>query len=270
MRKLIAGVLGVLLPLSAAAAQESKTVPAGTPVTITVTPGQTPPPAVSITLGNRHAHVEPSRKGFTHTGGGNITVAQPSSDTVVVTMTGVAVAGGHPTKDSVASLHFDLNQCFEVTFDDPKVKRAKVTIEGQVIGLLRSHDGKLKFKCACGGAAEQGAGTATLSAGAPAQGLTLTVPPHSVAGGQNLSVNCHEGPLTAPIGTGPHTLHVCWSVTASHPRSVLPGKAASAEFAPDPALDPLWISHWEPFHGASKKDFGLQITVKVAEDTEAK
>ena len=40
-------------------------------------------------------------------------------------------------------------------------------------------------------------------------------------------------------------------------------KAASAEFAPDPALDPLWISYWEPFHGAIKKDFGFQVTVRV-------
>ena len=33
---------------------------------------------------------------------------------------------------------------------------------------------------------------------------------------------------------------------------------------PDPALDPLWISAWEPFHGAAKKDFGFQVTLKVA------
>ena len=30
------------------------------------------------------------------------------------------------------------------------------------------------------------------------------------------------------------------------------------------ALDPLWISAWEPFHGASKKDFGFQIILKVS------
>ena len=43
-------------------------------------------------------------------------------------------------------------------------------------------------------------------------------------------------------------------------------KRPSAEFAPDPALDPLWISYWEPFHGAIKKDFGFQITLRVAPD----
>jgi hypothetical protein len=46
--------------------------------------------------------------------------------------------------------------------------------------------------------------------------------------------------------------------------NLLTCKAASAEFAPDPALDPLWISSFEPFHGASKKDFGFQVTIKVA------
>ena len=50
---------------------------------------------------------------------------------------------------------------------------------------------------------------------------------------------------------------------ASHPKKLLPCKAASAEFAPDPALDPLWISAFEPFHGAQKKDFGFRVTIKV-------
>src|SRR5215472_9188357 len=58
--------------------------------------------------------------------------------------------------------------------------------------------------------------------------------------------------------------------TAYSPRppSLKPCKAASAEFAPEQALDPLWISYWEPFHGAAKKDFGFQITIKVAPETE--
>jgi hypothetical protein len=64
-----------------------------------------------------------------------------------------------------------------------------------------------------------------------------------------------------------YTLAQSFVVSAGHPQSLRPCKAASAEFAPDPALDPLWISYWEPFHGAVKKDFGFQITIKVVEDT---
>jgi hypothetical protein len=70
------------------------------------------------------------------------------------------------------------------------------------------------------------------------------------------------------VVAGKYTLHQLFGITAAHSRSLLPCKAASAEFAPDPALDPLWISYWEPFHGANKKDFGFQITLKVAPETE--
>ena len=58
--------------------------------------------------------------------------------------------------------------------------------------------------------------------------------------------------------------HQTFAVSAAHPQSLWCCKAASAEFAPDPALDPLWISYWEPFHGAIKKDFGFQVVLKVA------
>src|SRR5215469_10236525 len=97
----------VTLPL-AAAAQQPATVTPGTPVTIMVTPAAPPSPPVSITLGARHGHVTPHRLGCCHTGGGNIDVAQPAGDTVVVTMTGVAVATGAPCGPGVAGIDFDL------------------------------------------------------------------------------------------------------------------------------------------------------------------
>ena len=87
---------------------------------------------------------------------------------------------------------------------------------------------------------------------------------HGVAGGENLSVNCRQGPVAVPIAEGYYTLHQTFSLLATHPHGLLPSKPASAEFAPDPALDPLWISYWEPFHGASKKDFGFQVTLRVS------
>ncbi len=253
MRKVCLGLL-LLAPVAPAAAQPTK-VPAGTPVTIVVKPAEPAALPVSITLGGRHAHVTPARVGCTHTAGGNIDVAQPSPDTVVVTMTGVAVAAPHPFKGSAATLNFDLNQCFEVTFDSKDVKRAKLMIEGRVIGLLRSGRG--------GGTAEEGNACATITCD-PVQLATLCVPPHSVGGCGDESINCREGVLTVPIQAGKYTLHQTFRVAASHGKGVC-GKAASAEFAPD-ALDPLWISAWEPFRGAAKKDFGFQIIIRVAAD----
>jgi hypothetical protein len=216
------------------------------------------PPPVSITLGPRHGHVTPSRSGFTHTGGGNIDVAQPSPDTVVITMTGVAVAGGHPCKSSTASMNFELTQGFEVSIDNPKVKKVKVIVEGRVIGLLRS-------ECKGDGSATEGPGCASISS-KEKEIVALCVPEHSVAGGDNLSINDHDGPAEAAIAPGKYTLNQSFTISATHSKCVRPTKAASAEFAPDPALDPLWISYWEPFHGAIKKDFGFQATIKVTAD----
>jgi hypothetical protein len=212
-------------------------------------------PAVTITLKDRHGHATPARRGFTHTGGGNIDVAQPAADTVVITMTGVAVAGAHPCKDSTASLCFDLNQSLEISSDNPKVKKVKLTLEGRVIGLLRSHKG--------GGKAEQGPAQATVTSGSAGL-VSLDLPSHCVTGGDNLSINDRSGPVSVSIAPGEYHLNQTFVVGASHPSTLRMCKAASAEFAPDPALDPLWISYWEPFHGAAKKDFGFQITIKVA------
>jgi hypothetical protein len=223
---------------------------------------QAPAPPVSITLQARKAQATPHRQGCTHTGAGNIDVSQPSPDTLVITMTGVAVATGHPCKHSLAELVFELEQCFEVSFDKPEVKAAKLTIEGRLIGLLRSH-------CKGGGQAEVLRACATINAG-PTALLTLDLPAHTATGGENKSINDRTGPLSVPIVAGAFTLHQAFHISASHPRALLPCKAASAEFAPDPALDPLWISAWEPFRGANKKDFGLQITIKVAAEEKEK
>src|SRR5262245_25917472 len=123
MKSFLLGLIGLMWPLATVMAQAP--APAAPPVT--------------ITLGSRHGHVTPIRQGFTHTGGGNIDVAQPAPDTVVVTMTGAAVAGAHPCKDSVATLEFNLEQELEIAFEKPEIKRAKLTIDARVIGLLRSH-----------------------------------------------------------------------------------------------------------------------------------
>lgn len=225
----------------------------GQPVTITVTTSA-PPPDVSLALGKREGHVTPARSGCTHTGGGNVDVQQPSPDAVVVAMTGVAVAYGSPAGSAAAALDFTLTQAFEVSFDNPKVKAAKLCLEARVIGFLRSHKA---------GSAEQ-CGTAAVSfVGGPAF-LVLDVPSHSVSAGQSLGVNDKVGPSCLVVPAGAYCLTQTFRVSAAMPRVVFACKAPSAEFAPDPALDPLWISTKEPFKGALKKDLGFQVTLKVS------
>jgi hypothetical protein len=241
-RYLALSLLSLATPLSLVSAQEKGAV------NVTVTAGVAPPPPVSITLLERHGHVTPLKGKFTHTGGGLIDVASPSPDTVLVTMSGAVVAN--------SEMKFDLDQCFEVSFDDPKVKKAKLTVEGRVIGLLR---GEPK------GCAEYADACAHVNAG-PAHLLSVCVPPHSACACESLAVNDHDGPKGVPVMPSKFTLHQTFAISARSD-SVL-CKRPSAEFAPDPALDPLWINYFEPFHGVKKDSFGFQVILKVAPDTD--
>src|SRR5437764_14968442 len=100
MKKIFAMLVSLILTLPLSAGQPPTTVPPGTPVHITVSPAAAPAPPVSITLGPREASVTPQRVRFTHTGGRNIDVAQPSPDTLLVTMTGLAAAVPHACQGS--------------------------------------------------------------------------------------------------------------------------------------------------------------------------
>jgi hypothetical protein len=215
---------------------------------------------VTLSLAHRQSTATPHRAGCTHTGGGNILLSQPSADTIVVTMTGVAVATGHPCADSVAALTFDLLQEFEVTINKKEVGKAQLSLEARVVGLLRSH-------CKGGGSASIScpaqATVAPCGDGGPGL-LHVELPGRAAAGGESLSVNDQFGPVKAEVPAGKFVLHQQFAIQACHPKNWLPCKAASAEFAPDPALDPLWISAKEPFKGAQKKEFGFQVTLKVA------
>jgi hypothetical protein len=243
----------VVLAAPGLASAQNKTAPAPPALNVTVTAGVAPPPPVSITLHERHGHVTPHRGCLAHTGGGLIDVTSPSADVVIITMSGAVVAN--------ASMQFDLEQCFEVSFDDPKVKKAKLSIEGRVIGLLRAEPS---------GTAEYGEACAHVAA-ASVDLLSVCVPPHSVGGKHDsLSVNDHDGPKTGPVMPGKYTLTQTFSFSAHSKNPLM--KHPSADFSPDggqgPALDPLWISYFDPFHAVKKDSFGFQVTLRVTPDTD--
>ncbi|HEX5270232.1 MAG TPA: hypothetical protein VFW33_07095 [Gemmataceae bacterium] len=244
MRKFLTVVLVLAPALPLRAAPEAK-APAG--------------PVVSILLRDRHGHVVPTHEGHTWSGGGQIDVQQPAPDTVLVLMTGGVVAPGHPCHPTSSTMAFDLEQCFDVVFEKPGVKGAKVVLEGRVVGLLRG--GRV-------GAASESGGCATVTCG-QAGLLTLCVPDHGVAGCDSLAINDRTGPAEVPVSPGSHTLHAHWNLAASQPRALIE-KATSAEFAPEPALDPLWVGGpRDPFHGAAKKEFGLLFVLKVVAEAPA-
>jgi hypothetical protein len=221
-------------------------------------PPQPAPPAVQLVLGPGEGTATPYRTCCAHTGGGNVLVTQPAGDTIATSMTGVAVAKSNPLVDGVASYNFELTQDFEVVVSDPRVRAAKLLLEARVVGLLRTP------KCCCGSPA------VSASASNPAQAvvrcgprelLALSLPPRSVTSGESLSVYNREGPVCVVVAPGKYTLHEVFGIQAIG--SKWGGKGPSAEFAPDGALDPRWVSSHEPFHGAIKNSFGFQVILKV-------
>ncbi len=171
-------------------------------------------PAPVLTLNEREGRVTPHREGFQHTGAGEIDVAQPAPDTIVVTMTGVTVAGPHPCKDSAASMDFDLAQCFEVALDKAEGKKIKLTVTARVIGLLRS---EAKGK----GTAEE-SGCVTVSPLAGGEVASVTVPAHTVAAGESLSINDLDSTgQTSRVAPGKFSLHQTFHIDVNHPRALV-------------------------------------------------
>jgi hypothetical protein len=255
VRDTLCGLLVGCLPLSSAWAQDKKEVPAGTPVTIIVKPAEPTGPPIIIKPNGRQAKGEPVRCGCGKTGGGNIDVAQPTPDVLILTVTASALADGFPCVKSSAAFNFDVTQCFSVSFEKTDLKYPKMTVEGRVIGLLRT-------PCKGGCASEHATVAIAPACGGPA--LTLQMPSNQACDGQNLSVNDHEGPCGGPLVPGKYVLKANLSVSADRAPGLC--KPSTAEFAPDPSLDPLWLDPKEPFHGAAKKDFGFQIILKVLEE----
>jgi hypothetical protein len=210
-------------------------------------------PKLSFVLKDRHGHATPMRTHAAHTGGGNVDVAQPRDDTLIITMTGVVTAGPHPGVATAASLAFDLDQDLEIVSADPKIKMAKLTLEAQIVGLLRGDEH--------GGCAGVNNGSLVVVNGKTTV-LSLAIEGHTVSGGENLAINDRKGPVSVAVPPGDYHLLQTFHISANHAHGIR-GKAAAAEFAPDPTLDPTWISVTDPFRGANKKEFGFRVILRV-------
>jgi hypothetical protein len=272
IRAFLAGLAAVGLTVGTAKAgapccppKEAAPAAAAEPKTVTIKATVEEPPSVIIKLGARCAKAVPVKGCCDHTGGGNIDVQQPTPDVLVITMTGAAVAAGSPVRGTVAGFDFDLSQCFNVSAEKPDVKAVKITMDARLVGALRSH--KCCGKCST---AEVSAAHAGVTCDHVEGGdmVSIALPPHTAACGENVSINDKEGPICQIITPGCYTLHQGFHIQASHPKSVVPCKASAAEFA-DAAIDPLWLSYKEPFRGVAKKDFGFQVIIKVEADDSA-
>jgi hypothetical protein len=219
---------------------------------------QTTPP-YRILLRSRSGEVTPERVKDAQTGSGHIDILQREPDELVVLMRGAVVAGSDQQKGGAATMHFVLDQDFEVVPTRTGLRPPMLTLVGQVIGTLQS-------TAKGGGAAEQGPACAAVnSAGQPV--LQFCIKPHAVAGGQELFVNDRTGPLEAPVVPGLYCLHQTFEISASEPWSLCHhlGTGAAANFDPDPRLDARWNNILKPFRAVPHRDFGFGVLVRVLE-----
>lgn len=230
-----------------------------------------PRPAVELVVLPGEASAVPFRRGIAYANGGVVDITQPNPATIVVTMSGLTATNADLLCTSVATYQFQLAQCFDVRFNSPRVKGASLTLEGRVIGLLRSsHEIYNHYwnKCKKCGEAHTDPAVACISA-AQQELVKIALPPRQAAGCQDLSVYNQEGPLAVPVQPGKLTLNGTWGFGTTHPAFCCRG--ASAEFSPQPYEIPTnyWFSEFRPFNGLATKDFGFQITIKVVPEFKA-
>jgi hypothetical protein len=225
-----------------------------------------PRPTVEFVVAAGEASAVPSKQGVSWANGGIIEITQPNPATLVITMTGLTATNANLACTSIASYQFNLMQEFAIRFNNPRVKEAKLIMEGRVIGLLRTnHEPYTKYHCqfGCGSATTQAATAAVTSEAGEV--VSLQMPARATAGCADLSVYNHEGPICAQVHGGCFVLHETWGFGTTHPGFF--SRGASAEFAPQPNYYPppgnFWFQHFQPFNGTATKDFGFQVTLKL-------
>ncbi len=224
-------------------------------------------PAYQIVLRSRHAQAMPAKSPLAQTGGGWIAVAQPEPNTIIITMGGSAVVGS-AMHGSVAGVHFELAQDFDIIPLRSNVRPPRVGMIGRVVGTLQLSDpGKLGHYC---GSAQQGPAVASLALG-EMNVLSLDVQPSAVECGQDLSINHQSGPVESPTvastaEVGSYRLTATFDLSANQGKGVFHRHYAVADFDPAPQLDAFWADALKPFRAVPRENFGFTLVVRVVED----
>jgi hypothetical protein len=222
-------------------------------------------PAYQIVLRSRNAEVTPTRSNGAETGGGSIVVEQPEPNTIVITMSGAAVAGSD-CHGSSASLDFNLEQELDIIPTRAGVRPPRIGMVARVVGTLQVTDpGKCGRAC---GTAEQGPAAACLALDGTHL-LSVSVKPSSVACGQESSINHLNGPVESSAVAGSYCLTGSFHLGVTQGNGVWNRQAAVADFDPAPQLDGFWADALKPFRAVPRKEFGFRIVARVVEDAPA-
>ncbi len=242
-KMLLAGMASLLAPLTGAAEQLDA-------------------PAYQIVLRSRQAMATPLTTRQAQTGGGAIKVEQPEPNTIIVTMTGSAVAGSD-WHESQATIDFQIDQELEIIPTRSGVRPPRIGMYGHVVGTLQvTHPGK---GCKLCGTAEQGVAAASLLIGEECL-LSVAGPSNAAACGQEMFINHRDGPVECPAVVGCYHLNGTFRIGAYQGKGVFHRQYSVADFDPAPQLDAFWADALKPFRAIPRRDFGFKIVLRVVED----
>lgn len=214
-----------------------------------------PATTARIVLGAHDGAAHPAVRGHGYTGGGNIDIAQPAADTLVITMTGTVAACASPLNSSEATLDFQQGVQFGVEFSPPSAT-GRLIVQAKLNGLLRA-----KGKCSVAGMTHA---TTTLGS-CQSEIAVLPLAARMVSCGDAVALTASHGPVVVPIGAGQFNLSQHFQVTTSAARGLKCARS-SAEFS-TAALPENWSISPDPFHGANKDDLGYQVMIQVIPDS---
>lgn len=220
-------------------------------------------PAYQIVLRSRSAQSNPTKTKDAQTGGGGIVVEHPEPNTLVIAMTGAAVAGSE-FHGSSAGITFDLDQALEIIPTRKGLRPPRIAMVGRVVGTLQVTDaGKCGKSC---GSAEQAAGNAALILG-DSSILSLSVKPMAVGPNSPVFVDNKEGIVETVAVAGSYSFRQSFAIAVGQGKGVFNRQYAVADFDPAPQLDGFWADALKPFRALPRKDFGFKVVLRVVEDT---
>jgi hypothetical protein len=222
-------------------------------------------PPYQIVLRSRGAQANPTKSKDAQTGGGTVLVEQPEPNTIVIAMTGAAVAGSE-FHGSSAGIAFELDQALDIIPTRARLRPPRIAMVGKVVGTLQVTDPG--HHCKACGLAEQSVGTASLVCG-DAPVLSVIVKPSSAGPGTPVSVNNREGPVETIGAVGSYSLKQSFAISVFQTKGVFNRQYAVADFDPAPELDGFWADALKPFRAVARKDFGFRVILRVVEDSGA-
>ena len=227
--------------------------------------GAEPTPAYQLVLHSRTAQATPERTKASQTGGGSITVDQPTPNTVVFRMGGSAAAGS-TFHCSSAEIAFELMQDIEIVATRDGVRPPRIGMIGRLVGTLQVSNPE-KWQHAKGSAMQGPPTACLLSCDQPL--LSIDMPASAVACGQKISINNQSGPCESTATVGCYRLSASFRVAADQGKGVWHRHYAVADFDPAPQLDAFWANGLKPFRAVPREDFGFTLVVRVVEDATA-